>query len=380
MTDLLYHIAQPENVKTIYEELNNVDFKISAPGRALLAGSVRLVGDVAVTANTSFVADEDGNLNRVMYDGFIGAHSFVDSVTVAFSTSGQVENIRFYPRYVAAKAKASIAPSDLYNSVYTVEQRTPNCEHADLLLKGSTVDPTLDEFDLTLTRPMDFSLKVDCCVNNPLGNNMISFDKNGDLTLSLTVARSVYVLYGDSAIGSAKVLNLSNLRLMYSTVADVPKPMPVQLKVETDLKQSIQSSNAVITTKAPIVANSFFITFVRQQDENNALINGMEGQRLPNVRRVEYTWNDSLSNQYRYELESEEEFLSNYIKAVNSAIVAENNASLNVLASNDSYGLGLSFGSFVDLSQSKIGIRIDSDVSNLDPFTAYVFFTGVITL
>jgi len=313
MTDLLYHIAQPENVKTIYEELNNVDFKISAPGRALLAGSVRLVGDVLVTANTSFVADEDGNLNRVMYDGFIGSHSFIDSVTTSFSTSGQVENIRFYPRYVAAKAKASIAPSDLYNSVYTVEQRTPNCEHADLLLKGSTVDPTLDEFDLTLTRPMDFSLKVDCCVNNPIGNNMISFDKNGDLTLSLTVARSVYVLYGDSAIGSAKVLNLSNLRLMYSTVADVPKPMPVQLKVETDLKQSIQSSNAVITTKAPIVANSFFITFVRQQDENNALINGMEGQRLPNVRRVEYTWNDSLSNQYRYELESEEEFLSNYI-------------------------------------------------------------------
>jgi hypothetical protein len=167
---------------------------------------------------------------------------------------------------------------------------------------------------------------------------------------------------------------------MYSTVADVPKPMPIQLKVETDLKQSIQSSNAVITTKAPIVANAFFITFVRQQDENTPLVNGMEGQRIPNVRRVEYTWNDSLSNQYRYELESEEEFLSNYIKAVNMAIIAENNASLNVLASNDSYGLGLSFGSFVDLSQSKIGIRIDSDVSNIDPYTAYMFFTGVITL
>jgi hypothetical protein len=209
---------------------------------------------------------------------------------------------------------------------------------------------------------------------------MISFDKNGDLTLSLTVARSVYVLYGDPAIGNTKVIELSNLRLMYSTVADVPKPMPVELKVETDLKQSLQSSNAVITTKAPIVANAFFITFIRQQDENTELVNGMEGQRLPNVRRVEYTWNDSLSNQYRYELESEEEFLSNYIKAVNMAIIAENNASLNVLASNDSYGLGLSFGSFVDLSQSKIGIRIDSDVSNTDPYTAYMFFTGVITL
>jgi hypothetical protein len=380
MTDLLYHIAQPENVKATYEELNNVDFRISGPGRALLAGSVRLVGDVIVTANTSFVADGSGNLNRVMYDGFIGAHSFVDTVTTSFSTSGQVENIRFYPRYVAAKAKASIAPSDLYNSVYTPEQRTPNCEHADLLLKGFTVDPTLGAFDAALTRPMDFSLKLDCCINNPMDNNMISFDKNGDLTLSLTVARSVYVLYGDPAIGNTKVIELSNLRLMYSTVADLPKPMPIQLKVETDLKQSIQSSNAVITTKAPIVANAFFITFVRQQDENTALVNGMEGQRLPNVRRVEYTWNDSLSNQYRYELESEEEFLSNYIKAVNMAIIAENNASLNVLASNDSYGLGLSFGSFVDLSQSKIGIRIDSDVSNTDPYTAYMFFTGVITL
>jgi hypothetical protein len=150
--------------------------------------------------------------------------------------------------------------------------------------------------------------------------------------------------------------------------------------IKSDLKQTIASTNATISTKAPITADSMFLTFIQQQDENTPLLNGLENQRPPNVARVEFAWNDSLSQQYRYELDNEEEILSNYIKAVNASMVAENNASTNVLASNDSYGMGLNFGSFVDLSQSKISIRIESGVSNTNPFTAFMFFSGIITL
>ena len=387
MSDILYHCTNPENHKPTYTEYDNVDFKLSMLGRSLVGGSVRLIGDVLVTANLTLNPDGEppADLNRVMYDGFLGAHTFIDTLTTSFNNSGMVENIRFYPRYVSAKAKASLAKEDLFNSMYVCEGRTPSDQHADLILKGYALDSssaTIDPDTVTgLTRKMDFAVKLDNCLNNFVGDNILPYSKTGDIIVSMTVPRSVSVLYGDSDIGIDKVLQFSNLRLVYSTVADDGKHNAKHtMRIKTDLKQTIASTNATIATKAPIVADSMFLTFIKQADENVALVNGMENQRLPLVQRVEYAWNDSLSQQYRYELDNSEEILGNYIKAINASMVAENNASLNVLASNDGYGMGLSFGSFVDLSQSKISIRIESAVSNQVPFTAYLFFSGITTL
>ena len=387
MSDLTYHITNPENHKPTYSEFDNVDFKVSFLGRALVGGSARLIGDVLVTDNLTLNPDGEppANLNRVMYDGYLGAHTFVDTLTTTFSNSGMVENIRFYPRYVSAKAKASLAKEDLFNSMYVCEGRTPSDQHADLMLKGyaldsasATIDPNTDD---GLTRKMDFAVKLDNCLNNFVGDNILPYTKTGDIIVSMTVPRSVSVLYGGADIGITQSLQFSNLRLVYSTVADDGKHNAKHtMRVKTDLKQTIASTNATIATKAPIVADSMFVTFIKQADENVALVNGMENQRLPLVQRVEFAWNDSLSQQYRYELDNEEEILGNYIKAINASMIAENNAGLNVLASNDSYGMGLSFGSFVDLSQSKISIRIESAVSNAVPFTAYLFFSGITTL
>lgn len=383
MSDLIYNICNPENHKSLYNEYDNIDFKLSMLGRCLVGGSVRLLGDVSVSANTSFVPDgsDPANLQRVMYDGFLGAHSFVDTLTTTFNNSGMVENIRFYPRYVSSKAKASLAKEDLFNSMYVCEGRTPSDRHADLILKGYALDTGLTTYNPLLSRPMDFAVKLDCCLNNFVGDNILPYSKTGDIILSMTVPRSVSVLYGDSNIGGTQTLQFTNLRLVYSTVADDGTHNGKHnMRVKTDLKQSIQSTNATISTKAPIVADSMFMTFIRQDEENTPQNNGMENQRLPLVQRVEYAWNDSLSQQYRYELDNEEEILSNYIKAINASMVAENNAGLNVLASNDGYGMGLAFGSFVDLSNTKISIRIESAVSNTLPYTAYLFFSGVVSV
>jgi hypothetical protein len=384
MTDLLYHITQPENHKSIYTEYDVVDFKLSMLGRCLLGGSVRLLGDVTVTNNGSLVPDGSTppKQNKVKFDGFCGAHSFVDTLTTTFNNSGLVENIRNYPRFVSAKAKASLAKEDLFNSMYVCEARTPSDEHANLMLKGYTTDTTEETTISTDNlRPMDFAVKLDCCLNNFVGDNILPYTKTGDIMLSLTIPRSVSVLYADSLIGTDKTLVFENLRLIYSSVVDDGKHNGKHtMRIKSDLKQTIASTNATISTKAPITADSMFITFIEQGDENTPLVNGLENQRLYKVERVEFAWNDSLSQQYRYELDNEEEILGNYIKAVNASMVAENNASTNVLASNDSYGMGLNFGSFVDLSQSKISVRIESGVSNSNPFTAYMFFSGIITL
>ena len=383
MSDLIYAICSPENHKALYTEYDNIDFKLSYLGRSLVGGSVRLIGDVFVDLNSALEPDDadPANLNKVKFDGFLGGHSFIDTLTTTFNNTGMVENIRFYPRYVSAKAKASLAKEDLFNSMYVCEGRTPNDEHADLMLKGYTINrEVVVETTIETIRPMDFAVKLDCCLNNFVGDNILPYSKTGDIILSMTVPRSVSVLYGDNAIGTTKNLKFSNLRLVYSTVADMGKNNEKhQMRVKTDLKQTLASTNATISTKAPIVADSFFMTFIRQDEESQPLSNGMENQRIPLVQRVQFAWNDSLSQQYRYELDNEEEILSNYIKAINSSMVAENNANNNVLASNDSYGMGLNFGSFVDLSNSKISIRIESAISNTLPFTAFLFFSGIIT-
>jgi hypothetical protein len=383
MSDLIYAITDPENHKPTYSEYDVVDFKLSFLGRSLVGGSVRLLGDVSVTDNTDLEPDSSDpqNLQKVKFDGFLGGHTFVDTLTTTFANSGLVENIRFYPRFVSAKAKASLAKEDLFNSMYVCESRTPSDEHADLMLKGYTIATSVEDETTDATRrDMDFAVKLDFCINNCVGDNIIPYSKTGDIMISLTVPRSVSVLYGDEGIGITKTLSFSNLRLVYSTVADSGKGGVYQMRVKTDLKQTIASTNATIATKAPIVADSMFITFIRQDQESVPLVNGMENQRIPLVERVEFAWNDSLSQQYRYELDNEEEILSNYIKAINASMVAENNANNNVLASNDSYGVGLAFGSFVDLSNTKISVRIQSAVSSSLPYSAYMFFTGIVSV
>jgi len=384
MTDILYHLTQPENNKATYSEFDVIDFKLSMLGRCLVGGSVRLLGDVKVLNNTDLEPDNSDppKLNKVMYDGFCGGHSFIDTLTTTFNNTGMIENIRFYPRFVSAKAKASLAKEDLFNSVYVCEARTPSDQHADLMLKGYTIATSVEDATTDATRrDMDFAVKLDCCLNNFVGDNILPYSKTGDIILSLTVPRSVAVLYGDGAIGDTKTLQFTNLRLVYSSVADTGKNNGKHtMRVKTDLKQTLASTNATISTKAPITADSMFITFIEQADENVPLVNGLENQRPPLVQRVEFAWNDSLSQQYRYELDNEEEILSNYLRAINGSMVAENNAGLNVLASNDSYGIGLNFGSFVDLSNSKISVRIESAISSSNPFTAYMYFSGIITV
>jgi hypothetical protein len=376
--DQKYHVAQPENVKDSYGEYDTVDFVINMNGRCLLGGTTSLLMDVAVTNNITL--DEAGApVNRVMYDGFIGAHSFIDTLTTSFSSSGTVENIRFYPKYVSSKAKASLAKSDLYNSVHSVSGRTPSDDHADLMLKGSVTNSTLAEYSAAQTKPMDACVKLDFCLNNTASN--FTYSKTGDIRISMTIPRSVYVLYGNGGIGDDKLISLTNLRLIYQTIAETDPKLPIVMRVETDLKQSIQSSNAVITTTAPIVADCFYMTFIQQNDESDTLVNGMENQRLPVVQRVEFSFNDSLSSFITYEIDNEEELLSNYIKAVNKvSFDGENNATLNTLASNDSYGIGLAFGGFVDLRVNKISVRIESQVLSTNPYVAYCFFSGLVEM
>jgi hypothetical protein len=279
-----------------------------------------------------------------------------------------------------------MAKEDLFNSYNVCECRVPDGRFSSAMIKGTAPvnvanDNTLTSITPADTRPMDFALKLDFCLNNMIGDNMLPYAKTGDILISLTLIRSIEALYGllgGSGVGGNVKYTLNNLRLVYTSVMDDGKYSPkYTARVRSDLKQSIQSSFANISTKAPIVADSFFMSFIKLADEANATHNGLENQRLPDVKYVEFLWNDSFSQQYRYQMDNEQQIVSNYISAINKGGSLTNNAHPNVLASNDSWGVGLSFGTFLDLSKVKLGVNISSGVTNTEPFNAYMFFMGI---
>lgn len=389
MQDLRYHMVQPTNKRTSYTDFDNVDFVLSATGRKLVGGSVRLLADVTCYhTDANGQIDQDPTTETISFDGLTGSHSWFSQIITSGSLVGQIENLNFYPHIVASKARATLAREDVFASQYTCENRCADGLVSAALLRGTTpVDQSLGF--VGTTAPMDCAVRADFCLNNFVSgtDNNLPFARTGDLTVSLIVSQSISVLYGTSktqpvgkVIGIDRNINISNLRLSFSSVPDDGKyAKAYEMRVSTSLKQSLQSTYANISTLVPLIADRFFMTFVPQDEDNSPLHNGLACYRPPNISRVEYLWSDSFNAEYTYALVNEEEMLYNGIKAV-AGVVADNQATLNILSANDGYILGMAFGSFIDLRKNKISVNITSDISNTAPVTCYMFFGGVVSI
>jgi hypothetical protein len=374
-------MVQPSNKKDTYSEFDNIDFTLNATGRKIVGGSVRLLGEMTVYTDVA-----DPLLENISFDGLTGSHAWFSQIMTSCSSIGQIENLNFYPHMVASKSRAQLAREDTFQSQYACENRCPDGRVASALLKGTTFGEGV-EYDAGLTRQMNFAVKPDFCLNNFVAgtDSNLPFSKTGDISISLIVSQSISVLFGtektgEGAIGIDRNISISNLRLIFTSVPDDNKHASAyQMRISSALKQSIQSTYSSISTLAPLVSDRFWMVFVPQTWDNNALYNGLACYRPPNVSRVEYLWSDSFNAEYTYAILNEEEMLTNFIKAVNN-VVGDNQAGLNILASNDGYGLGMPFGSFVDLRQNKLSVNIESGISSTAPITCYMFFSGVISL
>jgi len=383
-----YHSVNPENTKEIYQEFDNIDFLMSAENRSFVAGSFRLCGNVQMVWPTTPNPVVPGVVYQPLdiktaYDGFTGSHCFVDRIDVSFQEAGNIENLSYYPRYQSCKAQATLAKEDLFNSAYTAENRVPSEKLSNAMLKGMcdiahVSDTTLNSSFVT---PLDFSLKLDFCLNNVINSAVVPYAKTGDLRLKLTLARNLSILFGDSRIGSEITYKLTNLRVLYQSVPDDGKYLPqYTMRVMTSIKSSMQSTYSNLSYKVPMVCDSFYATAILQSEEDNALVNGLQNERIPNVSELQIIWNDTMNQQITYSLVNEEEILNNFITAVKRSQVGSNNAGLNTLASNNGWGLGLNFGQLVDLSKTKLGLNIKSSISSGNPYVLYAFFSGILSI
>lgn len=367
-----YHIVLPSNQKEEYVSYNVVDFECSFEQRKLLGGTVRLLFDVDF--------ENTPDLSKVCaYDPFVGGHAFIDRIDISFANAGVIESMSEYPRWVSAVSKASLTAEDCgFNSQYVCEGRTASIDLADRILKGSTdITSSQSTYNAVLTKPLDVSVKLDCALNNMVGDTQLPFVKSGVVRLSVQLSKPTYALFGDEASLNYK---LKNMRLMYISIPDNGVYSPTyQMRVKTCLPQSVASSYVNISTRAPIVADSMFATFIQQNHLDQPEFNSLQNELVPLVEELEFIWSDNMSTEFTYKLDNMTDIVENYIRSVNK-VVSTNSCSLERLSSNDSYGVGLSFNEYVDLSKTKLGLNLKSAISSSTPFIMYLFFSGLIQL
>ena len=371
MSGLLYHQSQPESKKDSYGEFDALDFNINVgEGRVLVKNSVRLLADLQVLDNGTRSATDIG------FDAKCGAHSFIDSVQVSFlegAMAGQKENIQNYARYVGMLQAATKCPEDALNASDLVELKGFDIETTIVYSKGRTTRNS----GTKLTKDQDFAIRPVCCLNKMSGADL-PYSKSGTVRISLNLAPNRSALLGPALNNTQDSYVIINPRLIFQSLPDEGKNQQTIMRTVYNVKNSIQSNFANIQARVPAVADSVSVSFQRQNREQTAPHSNYNAEKPVGISEVQFLFNDSTNEYISYKIKDITEMLHRYI---NSFVdTGHNGVSVDRLNSNQSFGLGLSFNGFVDLSNQKFALQLQSAIENTDPYNVYMYFHGIMAM
>jgi hypothetical protein len=361
-----YHTVQPSNTKQIYSEYDSVDFELTFEQRQLLPNSIRIEADLDVwtdgtTATTRVLAD---GTDKIYIDPKIGAHSFLSSITTELQQQGVIENFQEYPRYVKMATETTIASNDLFNSENVCELRTPSLKVANAVLAGQGDGANVSVISA------DFSIKPMFCLNTL--SAPLSYTRSGAIRVTVHLSRYYSALFG-AGMTPDVIYQLKNLRLCYMTQPDAANPKSkVMMRTRLNIKQSVTSAFANISTRVPAVCNAVSCSVQLQSNENDQYANNNKTEVLPNVKELQFLFNDSQNEYITYQIKDREELLRRYIQSF--ADTGSNNASITKLRANSGWGVGLPFRDFIDLSNQKFNVQLTTDVQSTAPYILYMYF------
>lgn len=363
---LEYAQVQPEAVKDSYTDVDTVDFVLTFPGKKLLLNNIRLVGEIEVesSANTRLV-----DTDEIYMDPMVGIHSVIDGVKTELQTMRNVETFSDYGRYYSMLMKTTNTPDDMLNGSQLCELKTPDEDLTQkLLIKVNNED-------------VDFSFKPYFILNNAISEDgspaALRFADSGAVKISFDLARNTTVLYGADA-GSA-TYKLKNLRLHYVVVPDDGKKQKLTMLAKTSIKTEAKSTNAVLSSKVPIIANACSVSFQEAANENTTLHNNLALEKPPQLDRVEFLFNDNQMNFITYILEDENEILQRYVESFGSK---DHSITPSRMNGNKAYGVGTAFNGlgYINLANQKFNVKLESSITNSNPFMVYMFFHGIIEM
>jgi len=366
-----YSSAIPENNKSSYGEYDTVDFVLTFPNESLKLGSLRLEGEFEVTQDGNPLNDVANANKDIKYDKFIGCHSVVESVQTEMLNE-VFENLTEYPRMVKHYAVSNNSTQDLFNSSNACELRVPYDAITTEIMKG--VEPRTQIVPAIRENP-DFSVKLDMLLNSTVAD--LPYKKSGAIRISVNLARNVAVFHGKDVDANTKY-ELKDLRLTYRTVSNEDNMNPIVLRRRINIKQSIQSSLANIQTKVPSESvEAFSASLQVQSHENTFFYNNIELDKIPNLKQLQFLFNDQTNAQVAYLVKSNSEVVEKFIEALGDS--KKNQMAPTNMINNNGYGIGLRMsGGMINLTNQKFSVQIDSEISNNVPYLLHMYFHTVV--
>ena len=355
----------PISSKDKYTENDIIDFLMTFEDKMIVANSIRVTGTVKIL-NANGAAPIAGSGVDWAIDGATGIHSAFQSITSSCDELGVISNVNEYPRYVKAKTSATQTRLQrVTDSLNTTELRCVSDASTAAILNGKKY-----------TFGQSFSFKPDIALNTSTTD--IPWKKVGACKVSLRLATNNMFLFGAYHAANNLHFELSNIKLEYSTVPDAPLKSPLVFETIHMIKNSLDSSNTSISTRVPAVARSMSVVFHKESQLNTALYNHLQLDVVPDVQRVEFSFNDSTTQYHSFALDTQEEILYNYSQSWGAPAMGKSDISQAMLTIGESYGIGFPFGQFVDLSKSKIGLSILSNVKSGLKFGVFMYFRGIL--
>ena len=363
-------------------------------GRAIQLNSIRVHFDL-LTDLVAFGAESGGGQGavdptkqlNVFYNNLAGGHSVVDTITTSLNSTGQIENLTNYPRYVAMKTGATMDKDDLVNSGSACEGKCSLQKFTNVLLRGSqsgTMDGVVGSGGIVKDdikcEVFNCSIKPDFCLNNASAGGalpVLSHSKSGNIRISLRLSRSAATLFGSEWLSTNKY-HLENLKLTFISRPDQVTPK-LSMETKISIKQSVVSDFSNIAAVVPAVCKSVSCSFQPQSAENVSAEDNLRTYRLPFLTQTQFIWNDSTNKMITYIIKNQAEVIERYLNSFNYRGVSV--ATLPNLSSNKGFGVGVDFGEYIDLSQQKFSLQLQSSVGTEQvPFVAYLYFHGLISM
>ena len=352
---MYYKSAEPDSKRDEYNPNENVNFTLNFDNQSLVRNSVKLCGKLEVVTKTG---DPLAHNPNTMIDALTGIHGAIQSVTCQFFKFGVVENLDNYPRLVKMKMLTRQNDGQACSmSSNTTSLTLARDEQTNALLPG-----TLDEDGIY------FACPIDCIVNRSL--NDIPSSKVGNISINIRLASVNAFVINANGTG----YSLSDLELIYNTVDEVRSKGPLVFESYSVVKHTLSSSRMSLSSQIPSQVMSVVASFIPIAKENVDASNNLECATLPNISRLNWTFNDSF-NLVSYELLQREDILFNYVKALGNT--GYNFIRSKKIAEDKGFGIGLLFPKPMDLSNRKISVNIDSDVSNADPYSMYMYVKSI---
>lgn len=384
MENVLNHSTPPETTKDSYASFDNIDFNLDFEGRAIILNSIRLEGVLKVysTGNTDIT-----QLQQVGFDCKVGAHSLISQLQVTTQSQGVIENLIEYPRLVKMKTDASLSENDLLQSNYVCELRAPVHDIAELMVQRKTPKAyngltlaagvgDLANIDAPAIVYPDFSIVPHMCLNQAPKGSRLSYEKTGTIRLHFILERNMGALFGRSANTNYNY-KLSDLKVVYTSVPD-GKFGPVQMRKSLCIKSSLTSATANLSSKVPAVCDSVAISYIPHSEEYQPTYSNVRLSTPPAITRMTYMFNDALNKFITFQITDNDEMIKRGLDGLMSG--SSNDVNLNKIASNDGTIHGLNWGQFVDLSNQKFNVNIESSVSNASPYHVFMYFNSIVSV